>query len=347
MPAGVRYKYSKSSAFYLSTKQSFFSDNDALLLRASRQNALYASQPPRTQCKLCHAQLADATDFTSHGVAYTFCADCSHLNGRFEDTKGFVEQLYIADAGRAYSDSYVDENFVRRTHDIYLPKIDFLLESVPPGEHRLIDVGCGAGYLVHAALLRSLPASGIDVSSSMIEFGNRHIARLANARPLRSVAEEAFYDAIATCEADIVSAIGVIEHLRDPRQLFAAFARSSASFLYYSVPMFSLSVVLENIFTDIFPRQLSGGHTHLFTEDSLRRMNSMLGVTPIAEWRFGTDVIDLYRCVVTSLAKHAAPQLAQRFEQGFMASIDGMQAVLDGKHFCSEIHCVARKAAQE
>jgi len=344
LPSQVRYKYSKSSAFYLGTKKSFFSDNDALLERAARQSKLYASQPARTHCKLCNSPLPPATDFTSHGVGYSFCADCSHLNGAFEDTKAFIEQLYVADAGSEYSSNYIDKDFVRRTRDIYVPKIDFLLENLAPGEHRLLDVGCGSGYLVYAALLRDLPARGIDVGSLMVDFGNRQISHFANAAPLTHVAEKAFYESIMTSEADIVAAIGVIEHLREPHEFFKAFANSGASYLYYSVPMFSFSVILENIFTDIFPRQLSGGHTHLFTEESLQRMNSLIGVRPVAEWRFGTDVTDLYRSVLTSLRKNrVSQQLIERLDKGLATSIDDIQAVFDRSHFCSEIHCVAAK----
>ena len=345
VPSQVRYKYSKSSAFYLGTKKSFFSDNDSLLERASRQSELYAAQPARTRCKLCNTPLSQGTDFTSHGVGYIFCTDCSHLNGKFEDTKAFIEQLYIVDAGSEYSSNYIDGDFVRRTQDIYVPKIDFLLESLPPGEHRLLDVGCGSGYLVYAGLLRHLPANGIDVGRSMVDFGNRQILHFANAAPLTHVAEKTFYESIVASEADIISAIGVIEHLREPHEFFKAFARSRASYLYYSVPMFSFSVILENIFPDIFPRQLSGGHTHLFTEESVRRMNSLIGVRPVAEWRFGTDVTDLYRSVLTSLRNNrVSSQLIEKLDQGFATKTDDLQAVFDRNHFCSEIHCVTTKS---
>jgi hypothetical protein len=147
-----------------------------------------------------------------------------------------------------------------------------------------------------------------------------------------------------TSDADIVSAIRVIEHLREPHEFFKAFAGSRASYLYYSVPMFSFSVILENIFKDVFPRQLSGGHTHLFTEESVSRMNSLIGVRPVAEWRFGTDVTDLYRSVLTSLRKNqVSSQLIERLERGFTTKTDDLQAVLDRNHFCSEIHCVTAK----
>jgi SAM-dependent methyltransferase len=340
----VRRRYSKSSAFYISTKKDFFSDNDALLRRALKQNALYASQPTRTHCKICRAQLPGSADFTSHGVGYTFCPDCSHLNGTHQDTGAFVEQLYIADAGKDYSSSYIDQNFAGRTSDIYVPKVDFLVDSLPHGAREILDVGCGSGYFVYAALLRNIAATGIDVGASMVEFGNRQISHLTGQSPLLHVEEDAFFRAVVESKADIISAIGVIEHLREPHEFFDAFARSGARYLYYSVPMFSLSVVLENIFKEVFPRQLSGGHTHLFTEESIRTMNALIGITPIAEWRFGTDLMDLYRGSVTLLQKNkVSAKLTEAFTEGFASSIDDLQSILDRNHFCSEIHCLGTK----
>jgi len=344
IPPDIIYKYSKSSAFYLNTKREFFSENTTLLEKASQQNMLYGSQPARTRCKLCQKELPRAADFTSHGIGYTFCSECSHLNGNFEDTKAFIEKLYIADAGRDYSNSYIDTNFVKRTTDIYVPKVDFLIDSIPLQRHRILDVGCGSGYFVYAALLRDLAAAGVDVSRSMVDFGNHQISHFARQSPLACVDEQGFYDSIVQSQADIISAIGVIEHLREPHKFFEALKKSRAVYLYYSVPMFSLSVILENIFPEVFPRQLSGGHTHLFTEASIQKMNALIGVRSVAEWRFGTDVMDLYRSLTISLQKNNVSQkLLENFVRSFAAQIDGMQSVLDKSHYCSEIHCVVAK----
>jgi SAM-dependent methyltransferase len=341
----IRRKYSKSSSFYVSTKKDFFSENAKLLDKSLQQNRLYAAQAKRTLCKLCQSKLPNEMSFTSHGVSYVFCANCSHLNGGFDDTKSFVERLYISDDGSDYSANYIDQHFLKRTTDIYLPKVDFLLESIPPTAHHLLDVGCGSGYLVYAAIMRNLDAQGIDVGKKMIDFGNTQISHLTNKSPLLCESEQGFYEAIVRSESDIVSAIGVIEHLRDPHRFFDAFNKSRIQYLYYSVPMFSFSVILENIFKDVFPRQLSAGHTHLFTEQSIQKLHEIVGVKPIAEWRFGTDVMDLFRSAIVSLQRNnCSHQLKEYLESGFGRKIDDLQSILDNNHFCSEIHCVASKA---
>lgn len=337
-------RYSKSSSFYLSSKKDFFANNQELLERSREQNNLYASQPRREFCKVCEARLPDGSDFQSHGIDYAFCSKCSHFNGKFEDTQIFIEELYITEAGRDYSKNYVDQDFLRRTNDIYVPKIDFLLSSLPATKLEILDLGCGAGYFVTAALLRSVNATGLDVSKTLVGFGNHQIKFHLKTEPLRVEEEQGLYDSIMRSNANVISAIGVIEHLREPYKFFEAFRRSEARFLYYSVPMFSLSAILESAFTEVFPRQLSGGHTHLFTETSLKEMNRKIGVKPLAEWRFGTDVMDLYRQTLLTLQKNKASQKSlDILSTGFGRIVDQVQTIFDENHFCSEIHCVTEK----
>jgi len=244
-----------------------------------------------------------------------------------------------------YSYDYIDKDFYKRTIDIYLPKVDFLIASLPPKKYEILDVGCGSGYFVQAALLRSLTATGLDVNKTMVDFGNYQISYHSNTEPLIFVNEQDFYSSIIKSNANVISAIGVIEHLREPRKLFEAFSKSNAQYLYYSVPMFSFSVILENIFTGVFPRQLSGGRTHLFTENSIKEMNVLVGVKSLAEWRFGTDILDLYRQAFITLEKNKSSQkLMDYLNAGLGQNIDELQAVFDKNCFCSEIHCVAEKS---
>ncbi len=342
--SNVHLKYSKSTGFYLKTKSEFFASNDELLTKSLSQNQFYSSQPKRFNCKVCNEKLPQNVDFHSHNVDYVFCEKCSHLNGKFDDTKSFVEKIYMASEGKDYSINYIDENFSKRTADIYVPKVDFLISSLPPKKYEILDVGCGSGYFVFASLMRDLSAYGIDVSKTMVDFGNHQIFNHFQNSPLKFTKEDQFFDSIVNSKAEIISAIGVIEHLREPHKFFTAFQKSKAKYLYYSVPMFSFSVALENVFKNVFPRQLSGGHTHLFTEKSIKKMNEIIGVKPVAEWRFGTDTMDLYRHLLINLQSNKSSDKMLNFlNEGFGKIIDEIQTVFDKNHFCSEIHLIASK----
>lgn len=337
-------KYSKNSSFYLKTKKDFFSENSNLLKRAKEQNKLYKSQPVRKLCKLCQEELDENIDFVSHEIEYKFCSKCSHLNGNYEDTKSFVQKLYSFEEGSDYSENYIDKDFKQRSEDIYSPKVKFLLETLNKKDIGVLDIGCGSGYFVYSSLKNGLLAEGIDVNKTMINFGNHQINHLLKKMPLRFSTEEEFYESIVNTKFEVISVIGVIEHLRKPQKFFESFRESKATYLYYSVPMFSFSVILENIFKEVFPRQLSGAHTHLFTESSLKKMHSLIGVKSLAEWRFGTDMMDLYRTFNTSLKiNKVSENLIKNFEENFLSELDELQSIFDENHFCSEIHCIAAK----
>ncbi|MFN7724236.1 MAG: class I SAM-dependent methyltransferase [Rubrivivax sp.] len=342
--APVVKKYGKSSSFYLGGKNAYFEANDRLLADEMVRNALYLQQPLRSGCKICGTPLQATSDFVSHGVAYHFCEHCGHLNGAHEETQAFLDGLYTGTTAGGYATGYIDKNYQHRAETIYVPKVEFLLEQLEEDERSLLDVGCGSGHFVYACLSLGLQASGVDVGEPMINFGNTQIAALLDRQPLVHSAPGDVFKHVLDTRCKVVSAIGVIEHLKSPAEFFAAFQASQAEYLYYSVPMFSTSVVLENAFPSVYPRQLAGGHTHLFTESSLREMHARHGVAPVAEWRFGTDMMDLYRALLVKLAANGASNaLVSRFERGFGPKIDAMQAALDGNDFCSEIHCLVRK----
>lgn len=337
-------RYSKATGFYLNHKKSFFDENAKLLSGALEQNERYGKQPERTHCKICGSKLNQTIDFTSHGIRYKFCGNCGHLNGVHEDTKSFIEEMYVADEGSDYSKYYIDDSFVKRSEDIYIPKLEFLNECVGKDDYTLLDVGCGSGHFVYAALKRGIQAKGMDVSRSMVEFGNNQISHHVGVTPLEYADENGFFEAIVDSSQAVISAIGVIEHLREPRRFFEAFQKSNADYLYYSVPMFSNTVFFELMNQDAFPRQLSGGHTHLFVENSIKKMNSLIGVEPIGEWRFGTDIMDMFRIMTNRFNNSEVSQtFMEIFEEGFGKNIDQLQTVFDQNHFCSEIHLVATK----
>jgi SAM-dependent methyltransferase len=336
-------KYSKSSSFYSKTKKDFFTENDNFLRLALGQNKIYASQPKRIVCKICSYKLGNEVDFSSHGIDYAFCNSCNHLNGLFDDTKDFADNAYLLEGGEELAKNYIDSNYKKRVTDIYLPKFEFLANSAN-NISKILDVGCGGGHFVSAALQSGINAVGIDVNSISVNYGNDNIYSICKLKPLTICTESELLLNIRDSDANVISAIGVIEHLREPQKFFDAFKHSKAKYLFYSVPMFSFSVIIENVFPQVFPRHLSEGHTHLFTDSSIAKMNNIIGVKPVAEWRFGADINDLYRGMLTMLSKNkASERLCDFFERGFFPKIDEIQSIIDRNHFCSEIHCVAEK----
>ena len=135
----------------------------------------------------------------------------------------------------------------------------------------------------------------------------------------------------------------MLEHLINPHLLLKSFKEGKAKFLYISVPLFSLSVFLENSFKNVFPRQLSGGHTHLYTKDSLNKMAKKYNLKIIGEWWFGTDFPDLYRSLINTSTSLNKKIYLREINNKLFKVINELQAVLDRNKICSEVHLVLKK----
>ena len=130
----------------------------------------------------------------------------------------------------------------------------------------LIDLGCGGGHFLKALELKKIQASGFETSKELSKLGNKRLKK----NKIFHIDFEEIYDIIkASHKANVLSLIGALEHLVKPEKIMKSFVKSKIKYLYISVPLFSLSTFIENSFPNVFPRQLSGGHTHLYTEKSL------------------------------------------------------------------------------
>lgn len=346
-------KYSKPAADILKIKESFFKENDRLYQENVRWAEAYRAQPRRTKCKNCNAVLS-AVLFTKMNIDYFLCGRCNHLNGGHEDTAEFVRYIYAEEDG-TYAQHYgaVDmEAYLTRVKAIYQPKADFLVQCLDAVGEKCsdlgyCDIGAGSGYFVYA--LRHgcgfKKVAGYEVSPKQVALANEMLAE--RRVTLQELGEPT--EVLTASEADVVSMIGVLEHLRDPR---AALERISANrnirYLYLCLPLFSYSVFFELVNQQLYNRQLAGDHTHLYTLESLSWLCKEFGFGIVGEWLFGTDAVDLFRFISVQMGKLGCnEQMLQLFSTKFSAVLDGLQQVMDHSGFCSEVHVLLSKTRAE
>lgn len=90
-------------------------------------------------------------------------------------------------------------------------------------------------------------------------------------------------------------------------------------------------------------RQLIAGHTHLYTESSLDWMASEFKMEKVAEWWFGTDIVDLYRSIIIRLQQEfTGISMQDKWTETLLSVIDNLQRVLDEHHLSSEVHLLYR-----
>ena len=134
-----------------------------------------------------------------------------------------------------------------------------------------------------------------------------------------------------------------MEHLEEPIQFLKSFQKSRIKYLYISVPLFSLTSFLENSFQRVYPRHLSGGHTHLYTKDSLYFIAKKFKLRVIGEWWFGTDIADFYRSLIINANKIDENIYKDLLDKNLYSILNELQNVVDSKKICSEVHMIFSK----
>lgn len=338
-------KYGKSSAGLIRLKSEFFTENKARLETANHHAEAYRRQKARISCKLCGEKLPRA-DFIKLGIGYSFCTICGHLSGLHEDTNEFCSLIYTKDNGSSYARNYHEhdiEAYANRVSIIYQPKVSFLRESldehgVSLDSQKVLDLGAGSGYFVKALLDNGVTdVRGYEVSRFQVDYANEMIGTQC----IYCNEPDSLVKIVDSSDADIVSLIGVMEHLQDPIAVLNAIKNNPhIRYVYLCVPMFSLTVYLEMIFSEtVMPRQLTGGHTHLFTDASLNYLESTFGFVRASEWWFGTDIVDFYRSVYTQICRWSGnSSMIGKWEKYMVDEIDSIQLILDKSHKSSQVH---------
>ncbi|MCR5301039.1 MAG: class I SAM-dependent methyltransferase [Lachnospiraceae bacterium] len=340
----IKKKYSKPFGDLNTLKTNFFENNDGMLDMADGMADVLLMQPKRTNCKICGAKLGKPL-YTSHRIGYTECPECGHLNSECCDTDDFASKVYVEDD---YSKNYSaadKESYIRRRDMIYIPKAEYLRDclkhdGLAVNDINILDIGAGCGYFVSAAEELGMKAYGIDVSDSEVSYGN---AAMGEDR-LTCVGLTDSIDYIAKTGANVLTAIGVLEHLVHLDENIDAIRQNeNIRYVFASVPMFSFSSCFEVAFANCYNRHTGGTHTHLFTDESVEKMASRMGFEIAYEWRFGSDINDLYRFLTVSMQKNNNAEFAGYFSDKFIPLMDELQAVLDKSEFSSELHFILKR----
>lgn len=332
-------KYSKPSIAVIKNKTSFFEQNDRHLNHVKSVNNFYKEQPSRNHCKTCSQELGEI-DLLIHDVPYSLCENCNHLNGRHEDTKEFAEFLYSDSDGEIYSKNYL-QDFDSRVNDIYLPKANFLREVLVDNnifKYSVTDIGCGGGHFVKACEDLNIDAIGYDVNKNLIELGST----LLKKNKIMYKDLDLINELIESTDTEVLSLVGVLEHLMDPVGALKAFKDSKANYLYLQVPLFSFAAIQESMHDDVFPRQLNAGHTHLYTNESIQFLCDKFSLQRAGEWWFGTDMVDLFRHLHIKV-NGVTDKKSNIINTYFGNYIDDFQKVIDKEKLCSGVNMVLKK----
>ncbi len=328
--------YSKSLNDILNLKEDFLINNKSLIAQSKKWNKYYSNQPKRKFCKACEKKIKSKL-FKSHFANYTICDFCGHLNGLNQDTKKFNKFLYKEDKKKLFSNFY-KKDYNLRVKNISLPKLNFL-NKVIKGKKEILELGSGAGHFLKACELKSIKATGYDVNSTMVNLGKKMLKK----NKINHFEIDDIYDKVLNCDQETIAILGVIEHLEFPNLIFENFQKSKAKYLFFAVPLMSLTVLLEHCFQKTYPRVLGGVHNHLYSEKSLNYIFKKYKLKVLAEWWFGSDMSDLMRVLKVYSNSYNKEKYFKIFNKYFLNVIDNLQSVLDKNKICGDVHMVISK----
>jgi 2-polyprenyl-3-methyl-5-hydroxy-6-metoxy-1,4-benzoquinol methylase len=343
-------KYSKKYNLFLQNIKASFDTEKSDLIKKQVLNATqYSKEPVREKCKNCLTKIDHKKVFFSKkfspevSIDFFLCAKCGHLNGKYQDTENYSKNLYSGENAAYGATTYLKStqstaDYNNRVKNVYLPKAQFFdsVTKLNKKKTKIFDMGCGAGYLLKSfEVLGFNNLMGSEIAPDLIQAAKSHIPNI-------SISESSDKDVMKILDkfdGNVVCMIGVLEHLVYNTEVMNKIIKNkNIDYLFISVPRFSLSVFLELLSTDFFHRQLSSGHTHLYTEKSLEYFERKYSLKRLGEWFFGADMEDLKRLIFSRLDGFIPAK--EYLEENFFSKRDVLQSAVDKTRFTSEVHIV-------
>ena len=331
-------KFSKSYNDIFSIKKSLYKENTKRLKFILKSNKSLKNEGLRKFCKNCGYK-SSPKFLSQFGMNYALCKKCNHLNAINYDSPKFLHKLYSANKGKNYDHDKDYNYFFQRVKNIHLPKVDFLRQAIK-SKIKVLDIGAGSGQFLKALELRKIKGIGYEPSKSFVKVGKKILKKN---KLIHLDMNKTFHTILNDKESNVLSLICVLVHLEEPNAMIEAFKKSNLKYIFFSIPIFSLSVFIENAFKNVAPRHLGAGHTNLYTKESLYYMAKKYNLDIIGEWWFGADFADLYRSFIHSSNTTNLNMYKSELDKNFFSVINELQNVLDRNKICSEVHVVMKK----
>jgi SAM-dependent methyltransferase len=191
-----------------------------------------------------------------------------------ESRLGDVQAYYDRLAPRLYSVEGRNWHLQSRM-SLVLGTVDGLGPRGAPGgpAPRVLDVGCGTGFLLERLAERGYAGLGVDLSPESVEIAQRRLAEIGAADRLRAVVGSAYEPPEGPF--DLITLTDVLEHLEDPVACLRALRErlSPGGLLVVSTPN---------------RRSLPGARRYL--AERVPRLGIRLNLAPVDNWQTWGDL---------------------------------------------------------
>jgi hypothetical protein len=236
-----------------------------------------------------------------------------------------------------------------RKQRIYLPKLEWIIDSLTKLGYkksklqgmRWTEMGAGAGYFISSLLDSGFNnVVGFDADKKLVEYANS----INKGDKIKHYDGE-LSKAVNQFPADICVAFFVLEHIYNTHTLISRLKDNlKIKIFIFSVPVFGLTHLLENIFEANSPRCLDGlHHAQLYTDQSIKYSMDQAGFEIVAQWIFGQDANDLTRYMISNLHDKFSKKMLDRIYKNFKRLENSFQNCLDQLRLSDQRHIIAVK----
>ena len=174
-------------------------------------------------------------------------------------------------------------------HAYILPVIIKIIRELKlPSDAKVLDAGCGGGYLMHELYKRGYKdAWGFDVSESGIKVAKENYRDISNRFEVHNAYHKGLPRSFPKKDYDIILSVEVIEHMYSPKEYLKNinFWLKKGGVFIITMPYHgyikNLSIALLNKFDKHFDPLREGGHIKFFSKNTLYRLFEEAGIRPM------------------------------------------------------------------
>lgn len=243
-------------------------------------------------CPICHSDNFSLFSMI-HGYPYCECQSCCHIFLQTPVNSENLSTFYSSDDPQKKSIQdkiYCNiDNHKKRIESIAIPKINYINSHLSK-KGTWLDIGCGVGEIVSAAIMSGWEACGIESDPKEVTF----------ARQLKIPVTQAYLEPgnilEYVAEYDVISLFNVLEHMCNPVDFLGMISDSikNGAYVIIEAPRHpSLSSFVNMVFPSTAARHMyPPDHVHIFSENSMEIMLEQCHLVAEGIWLFGQDFSD-------------------------------------------------------
>lgn len=174
-------------------------------------------------------------------------------------------------------------------HDYLLGTIVRFLERTNiPKRARILDVGCGGGYVMHELYRKGYENIwGFDASESGIEVSQNSFPEIKDRFEIHDAYQQRLPESFPDGNYDLVISVEVIEHLYSPKKYLENVNRwlKPGGYLLITTPyhgyLKNLAIALINGFDFHFHPLQEGGHVKFFSKNTIYKILKETDFKPV------------------------------------------------------------------